>query len=223
MDSFTQVFFVRPSQLHYHCDPATQDHSHYAPDDPQKLAGFQLEFSSSTEGTDLIFEIPRSLWSFAALQKTLSLASSSEAVILFQIPKLTKRSKLTESSMCLYYHSWLIFLSELSQYYRNQWRCREIAMSLLKTRTSVWQRNDMDQAQQMRFSACVSVSIFRLLTKEKDFHSSARAARGIVFHVSKISAAGMTTTGGHRMDLEITKHVLACTPDLNVAHETEKI
>jgi hypothetical protein len=56
-------------------------------------------------------------------------------------------------------------------------------MSLLKIRTSVWQRNDMDQAQQMRFSVCVSVSIFRLLTKEKDFHSSARS---IVFHVSKI-------------------------------------
>jgi hypothetical protein len=35
----------------------------------------------------------------------------------------------------------------------------------------------------MRFSVCVSVSIFRLLTKEKDFHSSARS---IVFHVSKI-------------------------------------
>lgn len=27
----------------------------------------------------------------------------------------------------------------------------------------------------------------------------------------RFSAAGMTTTGGHRMDLEITKHVLACT------------
>jgi hypothetical protein len=81
--------------------------------------------------------------------------------------KQTKRSKQTESSICLYYHSWLIFLSALSQYYRNQWRCREIAMSLLKTRTSVWQRNDMDQAQQMRFSVCVSVSIFRPLTKER--------------------------------------------------------
>ncbi len=56
-------------------------------------------------------------------------------------------------------------------------------MSLLKTRAFVWQRNDMDQAQQMRFSVCVSVSIFRLLTKGKDFHSSARS---IVFHVSKI-------------------------------------
>jgi hypothetical protein len=76
MDSFTQVFFVRPSQLHYDCDPATQDHSHYAPDGPHKLAGFQLGFPSSTEGTDLIFEIPRSLWSFAALEKNLSLARS---------------------------------------------------------------------------------------------------------------------------------------------------
>jgi hypothetical protein len=89
----------------------------------------------------------------------------------------------------------------------------EIAMSLLKTRTSVWQRNDMDQAQQMRFSVCVSVSIFRLLTKEKE---------ALFSMCQRFSAAGMTTTGGHRMDLEITKHVLACTLDLYVAREIGK-
>jgi hypothetical protein len=69
----------------------------------------------------------------------------------------------------------------------------EIAISLLKTRTSVWQRNDMDQAQQMRFSVCVSVSVFRLLTKEKKFHSSARS---IVFHVKDSPLPAWRQQGG---------------------------
>ncbi len=35
--------------------------------------------------------------------------------------------------------------------------------------------------------------------------------RSIISMCQRFSAAGMTTTGGHRMDLEITKHVLPCT------------
>jgi hypothetical protein len=69
--------------------------------------------------------------------------------------------------MCLYYHSWLIFLSELSQYYRNQWRCREIAMSLLKTRTSVWQRKRHGSSTTNEILVCVCIYLQAIHKRER--------------------------------------------------------
>lgn len=65
---------------------------------------------------------------------------------------------------------------------------------------------------------CLCVCIYFQAIDKREIFTALQEA--LFSMCQRFSAAGMTTTGGHRMELEITRHVLECTLHLYVACET---